>query len=196
MLFSTRKKTTVDVHRRAFLRGKLRGAPCEIRPPWAVDGDSFFDLCSGCGDCLSACEEHIIVKGGGGYPVVDFNRGECTFCGDCVSHCDSGALSRERQRSPWLHRARISDGCMTSNNIICRSCQDVCEPEAIRFELRAGGTATPVIDVSACNGCGACIKGCPSKAISLIAGDVGNKAPVDFVGNATPSFNQPSAWEK
>ena len=76
--------------RRQLLRGqflqslhsenaKIQGINA-IRPPWSVNEADFTDKCTRCGDCILVCETQIIVKGDGGFPEIQFDKGECTFC--------------------------------------------------------------------------------------------------------------------
>ena len=53
------------------------------RPPWALNEFLFVDQCTRCNECITACEEEIIIRADGGFPEIDFNRGECTFCELC-----------------------------------------------------------------------------------------------------------------
>mgnify|MGYP002135813212 CR=1 FL=1 len=53
------------------------------------------------------------------------------------------------------------------DSVICRTCGEQCERDAIRFRLAAGGVATPVIDPTRCNGCGRCVAACPVKAVAI-----------------------------
>ena len=39
---------------------------------------------------------------------------------------------------------------------------------AIRFRLQLGGVAKPILDLESCNGCGACLSVCPTKAIKFL----------------------------
>lgn len=108
-------------------------------------------------------------RGAGGFPKVDFTLGECTFCGECTSECDAGLFERVRdpENPGWTHRAVVSERCLTNVGVMCRSCEDACEPAAIRFRLAAGKVPAPVIEDQACTGCGACIRRCPETAISM-----------------------------
>lgn len=110
-----------------------------------------------------------MYPGDGGFPKVDFTLGECTFCGECTSQCEAGLFENVLAISQlgWTHKAVVSERCLTNIGVMCRSCEDACEPRAIRFPLAAGKVPTPVIDEQACTGCGACIRPCPEAAISM-----------------------------
>jgi ferredoxin-type protein NapF len=130
---------------------------------------------------VSACQERVLIVGDGGYPEVDFSRGGCALCGDCADRCREGAFeagARDPYRA-WPHRVSLSDDCMVFKGVECRTCGDVCEQRAIRFQLRVGGAAMPLLDVSACTGCGECLAVCPVRAMQLTVpesnhpGDIG-----------------------
>lgn len=159
-----------DINRRQFLRGDLRGKHVSIRPPWSLPEVDFQLACSTCGECIAHCPEHILVTGGGNYPEVDFQRGECTFCGDCVDKCPTDALLRyvdDSERSPWNIKATISDSCLANHRITCLTCVEICEQEALTFTFGSTGRSKPNLNKDYCNGCGACIAPCPANAISL-----------------------------
>ena len=154
------------MNRMQFLRGKKD----EIRPPWSVMESRFTELCSRCDDCASACDEHIISKGRGGFPVIDFQNGECFFCGDCVQKCSSGALQADQFAAaarPWNLKAVIKDNCLNFKGVVCRSCGDRCAERALRFRPVVGGRIIPELDLEICNGCGACVAPCPVQAVSI-----------------------------
>jgi ferredoxin-type protein NapF len=156
----------VDASRRGFFRGRPR-PKAEIRPPWALDEAAFIDACTRCNDCLGACPEHIVVAGDGGFPTVDFHRGECTFCGDCASACKPGALKRSEGGQPWLLKAYIGPACLPAKGVECRICGDFCDARAIRFTPRLGGAPLPEIVAESCTGCGACVAPCPVAAVTI-----------------------------
>ncbi len=157
----------VDAGRRAFFRGRSR-PKAEIRPPWARLEDEFIDRCTRCNECLKACPQQILVAGDGGYPTVDFSRGECTFCGDCLTACQPGALFRTSPEQPaWPYKAIIGDNCLPKQGVECRVCGDFCDARAIRFLPRLGGNPLPEIDAEKCTGCGACVAPCPVVAITV-----------------------------
>ena len=105
----------------------------------------------------------------GGYPTINFKRGECTFCADCVSACKPLALVRGEDQPGWTHKAVIADSCLPHRGVECRVCEDFCDARAIRFSPRLGGSPLPVIDAEKCTGCGACLAPCPVNAISIAA---------------------------
>ena len=167
-----------DQSRRLFLRGKFTSRPAfSVRPPWADEEELFLDRCARCDACIDACPERILVRTDGGYPEVQFKRGECTFCGKCVESCDENALRfpvSEAEtweagdgKDAWRLDVRFASNCLSLNAIICRACGDICESQAIRFQLKPGGIAEPRISAEDCTGCGACVRPCPVQAVSL-----------------------------
>ena len=156
----------VDISRRGFLGGRS-SAPPPLRPPWAGDETTFTARCTRCGDCLSACPQKILLVGAGGYPAVEFSRGECTFCGDCLAACRSGALHREMGAAPWALKAVMGDACLPRQGVECRVCGEFCDGRAIRFPPRVGGIALPMVEAALCTGCGACVAPCPVGAVSI-----------------------------
>lgn len=164
--------------RRHFLRGQfLQALQTEtikqqghqaIRPPWANLAD-FYEKCTACDACISACEMQILKKGAGGYPEVDFllGRGECSFCTACVNVCEQNVF-RSTMEAAWQHKVEISQSCLTEIGVECRACEDSCEQRAIRFQRTIGGIAKPNLNLSNCNGCGACLGSCPTTAIKIL----------------------------
>ncbi len=152
--------------RRQLFRGDVRVQRLPLRPPWSVDEQQFTQDCTRCQECIKACPENILEVGSGGFPEVNFKQGECSFCGDCAASCEASVF-RPVQEIPWQQQARISDACITHKQVICRSCGENCEPEAIQFKLVAGQVAVPEIDLDSCNGCGACVAVCPTQAVKV-----------------------------
>lgn len=157
---------SVSLARRSFLRGRLgnnRSSSDERRPPWT--DESFTEACVRCGDCIDACPENILFKGDGGFPQIHFEHEGCTFCQECVRACDEPVFDLAREAFSW--RAAIRDNCLALANIHCQSCQDACEPDAIRFTPSPGHVPTPQVALDDCTGCGACVAVCPQDAIEL-----------------------------
>lgn len=155
------------ITRAQFLSGDWGAREMPRRPPWALAEEEFIARCTRCSDCLSACPTGILEKGRGGFPRVNFAKGECTFCGDCVAACKPAALVRAEGAAPWRLAAQIGVTCLAHQGVVCRSCGDRCEVRAIRFRLARGGVARPELDGASCTGCGACVAVCPVGAISM-----------------------------
>ncbi len=161
----------MGISRMQFLRGRFSEPDGAVRPPWSLAGSGFTDACSRCDDCIKACPTRILVRGKGGFPEVDFKRGECTFCGDCARACATSALdpaAHQRGDTPWTLVASIGAACLALNKVVCRTCGEACEPRALSFRLAPGGVSRPHLDAAACNGCGACVAICPVAAVSVV----------------------------
>ncbi len=150
-----------------LFNGRSGISPNPIRPPWAIPETNFDEVCTSCGDCISACPQQIISFGRGKLPVVSLANAECTFCEECVNHCKAGSLNKASRSEPWSHKAQISRSCISFQGVTCRICGDACEQGAIRFTWQTGGLSFPELKSASCNGCGACIAPCPSRAIQL-----------------------------
>lgn len=143
----------------------LSPKPVSLTPPWSQP--DFYDRCTGCRRCVDACPEQILYLSTDNRAAIQFARG-CSLCQACVDHCPTGALALSGPAFPW--RAQISSACLSQQQIACRSCDDQCEAQALRFVLRAHQAAQPQIDPDCCTGCGACLAPCPVNAISLVTG--------------------------
>ena len=153
--------------RRQFLRGRFSSRHLPLRPPWALAEEAFLAACTRCGDCVRACPQGILVEDGG-YPRVEFGKGECTFCSDCVAACTAGALRRAPGRLPWQLLPKVSEeDCLAGRGVVCRACGDACATAAISFQMRPGGAALPKIDPARCIGCGGCVAPCPARAVEV-----------------------------
>ncbi|MRG71673.1 4Fe-4S dicluster domain-containing protein [Alphaproteobacteria bacterium HT1-32] len=64
----------------------------------------------------------------------------------------------------------IEPHCLAFAGTACRSCEDACEPRAIRFRPRTGGHYHPEI-TSDCTGCSDCIPVCPVGALTFTTGN-------------------------
>ncbi|MBI2255270.1 MAG: ferredoxin-type protein NapF [Proteobacteria bacterium] len=166
--------SVTDPSRRAFLLGKRGSAktPPAIRPPWTLSEADFAARCSGCGDCVDACAEGIVIIDADKLAAIDFRRGEglCTFCGACADACHDDAFLSQDERcssAAWAWRAVIGNACLAQQGIMCQSCKDACQTGAITFRYQLGGVAKPELALVQCDGCGGCVAPCPAAAITL-----------------------------
>jgi len=153
----------IDASKRSLFRRESKLVINNLMP-WVEDAEQLVNNCTQCQSCITSCPEDIIVKGDGGFPVVDFSLGECTFCGQCAESCQEGVFI-STSLIPWQKKAVISDACLAHQHVYCRSCGESCPEEALRFQI--GINAIPEIDLDKCNGCGACFSPCPTNAISI-----------------------------
>ena len=161
---------SATLSRLQFLRGDWKGKSQFIRPPGSQSEDHFMRHCTGCRECITTCPLSVIKADKKRYPYLDFSNTECDFCAACAAICPTEALTAFGEGiapDSWTWRVQLHDHCLTQNNVICRSCAEICEREAIHFRLQLGGVAQVTLDSSACNGCGACLSICPVNALRL-----------------------------
>jgi len=106
----------------------LNASETRLRPPGAVDENTFLGLCIKCGQCLQVCPFHSIeladwAKGAGeGTPYIDANVRACWACEavPCVLACPSGALDHECSTIQDSHLGiavlEFPDRCLAMSN--------------------------------------------------------------------------------
>ena len=155
--------------------GRALAAETELlRPPGGQDEQSFFALCSRCYRCRTVCPEDIVVTATiedgvlqARTPKLDFHRGYCTFCNKCIDVCPTGALVPFDSSSERIGMAVIDKNeCLAYIRGACDKCVDACIYGAITLN----GKGLPVVDESACNGCGICEYACPSASYGSYGG--------------------------
>ncbi|GKX56920.1 (Fe-S)-binding protein [Leminorella grimontii] len=162
-----------EVSRRGLLRGLFKGAQDAveqearkleikadvIRPPGAVGEALFRQQCNGCGDCVTACPESLIVMNGG-YPALDFIANYCSRCGECVKACGQGALLEGTFR---LNGRPLVQHTCQNRYMYCDTCRRRCQKSAIVWQ----SSLAPTIDAEKCDGCGECAFACPVNALEM-----------------------------
>ena len=144
-----------------------------LRPPGGQDETSLIANCTKCNRCRSICPENVIITASleDGLvnvrtPTLDFKRGYCTFCGKCVEVCPTGALVPYGPNVK-IGVARIDkDECVTYSQSGCQRCAEYCPEGALTID----SNGHPVVDESACNGCGWCEYVCPSASFGTYSG--------------------------
>jgi len=117
----TEKQSNTDISRRKFLKTStlvvtgaavaygavsvplLRKERLLLRPPGALDEDTFLASCIKCGQCLQVCPPQVIKLAGIsqgfgiGTPYIIPRQGACILCSGlpCVLACPTGALAHE-----------------------------------------------------------------------------------------------------
>jgi len=153
------------LNRRQFLQRRSNTAS-PTRPPWSIAEAAFQHACTRCGDCIRACPEHILVpESAHGFPMVDFRLGACTFCQLCLESCSHLALIPSNE--PWQCLPHIVASCLPKQQVICTTCAEQCDEDAITFPALLGAVALPQIDANRCTGCGACVSPCPSESLGV-----------------------------
>jgi polyferredoxin len=197
----------VDLSRRSVLAGIAAGVaipgvgalarlgsethvpPNLLRPPGAVDEDTFLNLCIRCGECMKVCPTNalqpaIFESGLKGVfspriaPRFIFEQSYCEYaCTLCGQVCPTGAIPRLDEQSKhdrpigkaYFDHAR----CLPwAEKTPCIRCQELCpvSEKAIRI-LRTFTIAgedgealeiqQPYVERDLCVGCGMCESNCP-----------------------------------
>ena len=157
-----------QITRADLLRGDWMGKHKATPLPWSVSRAKFIDACICCDNCIDACPQSVIEKGPGGYPQLNFSQNSCTFCGECAQVCEHDVFQVPTTiEQPTLLQAEVSKDCLTHSNILCNACGDACEADAIVFQPVVHKMPQPLINTSACTGCGECYRYCPVDAIRI-----------------------------
>lgn len=148
-----------------------------IRPPGAVEEESFLNVCERCRKCSDACVHDSIRHSGPaagkgeGTPFLVPEEVPCYWCEtmDCAHACPSGALQIEEGVWPEpIARAELDvESCLNSQGTICDMCVYYCPESAGALTMK---NQFPVIDEEKCVGCGLCSHYCaaPERAIRMV----------------------------
>jgi len=165
-------------------RNSPRSIPLNLplRPPGALENQSFLDTCSRCGECVRVCPAQCIkidpagVRGSGA-PYIDANEMPCVVCDGlhCMHVCPTGALvptilaDIDMGTAVWH-----SDTCLrtratetSSADRACALCVEKCPLGTFAIELNAAANQI-VVKESGCIGCGVCQFECPTSPKSIL----------------------------
>lgn len=148
-------------------------------PFGAVSVENFYDKCTACQLCVSACPngvlrpstdmEHLLQ------PVMGYEKGYCRpECTVCSEVCPTGAikpLETGRKLSTHIGVAKVNlKLCVVRrDDISCGNCSRHCPVGAIMMVPDPEGRfKIPTVAEEICIGCGACENLCPSRPISAI----------------------------
>lgn len=155
-----------------------------VRPPGGQDEKALLQRCIRCDRCRSVCPQSCIgvatIEDGIAVmrtPEMDFHHGYCTFCARCIDVCPTCALSHDAfaDQVPLGCAQVQKNRCVAWRNPgSCAVCADVCPTEAIHIS-----NGVPVVDASACTGCGLCVLRCP--ALSLLSLSDGSTRGIEVV---------------
>ena len=162
------EKTTDGGLAELVLPGRAPDRQRSVLPPGALSRERFARQCVGCGLCLKACPEKVIVPSRKlatfGQPELDFNGRACNLLCDqqCAKACPAGALRplpRAQRRDIHFGRAVWhADRCLHKDGVPCTLCSRRCPLNALHVVDNA-----IVVDDRACVGCGLCESGCAAR---------------------------------
>ena len=76
-------------------------------------------------------------------------------------------LSGARRTPDGVNLPTISERCLATRGVYCRSCVDACAEAALRGVPTLGGGAQILVDAERCTGCGDCLRACPADAVEM-----------------------------
>ena len=148
------------------------------RPPGAIREDDFLGYCSRCFRCIDVCQPMALRPASIfdgianlGTPVLDV--GKCIICMECIRTCPTGALRKVPKDEVDLGTAVIDqDRCLAwQKKKRCKYCYKACPPKAIDLMRNR----FPVLKPEKCNGCGICVRQCPTEPKSITISSEGSK---------------------
>ncbi|HEV8125501.1 MAG TPA: 4Fe-4S dicluster domain-containing protein [Gemmatimonadales bacterium] len=174
-----------DLFRGAFgewFEGLLKSAEDRVvarhyfRPPGALSEVGFLAACTRCGDCITVCPVHAIVRvpadGGfaAGTPYLDPTYQPCIVCADmpCARACPTEALNVPEHGWQGYHMALLEldpERCVTFAGTECGLCAKACPVGEAALALDQDGR--PVLKAEGCVGCGVCVRTCITHPSSL-----------------------------
>ena len=140
---------------------------------------SFYDHCTACQLCVSACPNGVLRPSSdfGHFlqPEMGYENGYCRpECTACSEVCPAGAIrpvAPGQKQTIQIGRARVDLAlCFAAQGKEdCGNCAYHCPTGAIRMvESADSGYKIPAVAEAHCIGCGACENLCPSRPVSAI----------------------------
>jgi len=153
-----------------------------LTPPGSVGSDHFYDHCTACQLCVTACPNDVLHPSIDPrhlmQPKMDFSKGFCRpECTECSKICPAGAilpLTPEEKTAVHIGRAVVDlDLCVVkTDGVSCGNCASKCPAGAIQM-VRVDSSdpqslRIPSVLEERCIGCGKCEYLCPSRPFSAI----------------------------
>ncbi|MHC4430181.1 MAG: 4Fe-4S dicluster domain-containing protein [Planctomycetota bacterium] len=160
--------------------GTAHGAFPVLRPPGAVDEETFLRECTRCNDCLEACPHDAIVlaparyRQAAGTPMIDPARSPCRLCPDtpCIEVCEPGVLT-DRLPIKMGTALIVEQTCLAHQQTTCTVCSEHC-PVEDAIEVVSG---KPRVVEARCTGCGICHWVCPAPSNAVIVMPLRERPP-------------------
>ena len=155
----------------------MRGT--RLVPPGAESVKSFYDHCTACQLCVSACPNGVLRPSSDFehflQPQMGYENGYCRpECHACSDICPAGAirpLKPGQKQTVAIGLAHVNlELCLAANGTAsCGNCAHHCPSGAIRMvDFEGSDYKIPTVSEAQCIGCGACEFLCPSRPISAI----------------------------
>ncbi len=154
----------------------------KIVPPGAISHKNFYQHCTACQLCVSACPNGVLRPSNElatlMQPEASYERGYCrTECTRCSNVCPAGAIlpinKAEKSAIQIGHAVWIKHNCVPlTDGVECGNCARHCPTGAIQMVAsdtnNPDSVKIPVINTERCIGCGACENLCPARPFSAI----------------------------
>lgn len=176
------QEKTVDGGLAIIEERKIPARRVSITPPGSWSARHFYQHCTGCGLCISACPNNVLRPSTEidrlMQPEMSYERGHCRpECTRCSDICPAGAikpLTVEEKSAVKIGRAVwLKDNCVVlTDHVSCGNCARHCPAGAISIVPTDANDPKslkiPVVNDERCIGCGACEDLCPSRPFAAI----------------------------
>lgn len=153
-----------------------------LTPPGSLSAENLAHRCTGCQLCISECPNDVLRPSSNllslMQPTMSYERGFCRpECNRCSEVCPAGAIKpiahEEKSAIQIGHAVWVKANCLPlTDGVACGNCARHCPSGAIEmvpFDAKdESSPMIPVVNESACIGCGACKNLCPARPFSAI----------------------------
>ena len=150
-------------------------------PPGSESIDHFYNSCTACHLCISACPTHVLQPSfiEHGFfnillPYLDNSAAYCTFeCVRCTEVCPTGALlpvTIEKKKMLQIGKTNfVKENCVVeTEGTACGACSEHCPTKAVIMIPYKNNLKIPEVRNEYCVGCGACEYACPTQPYKAI----------------------------